>query len=134
MLTVGSRYYNAAGDLYASTGDPFLEMEQQIGSQEMVIRVRKGRRKGDEFKQRPNSSDDLAIVEKLFDDADKTTIFIAAGLGVVGTRGAVQYLVDNWARLHKEFGTEPFAVCLRFQEVAGDPSAYKKPVELSKLR
>lgn len=132
MLTVGSQYYNTAGDLYAETGDPFLKMEQ-VGPR-MVIRVKKGPRSGDVFEQRPNSSDDLAIVERLFDDAHKTTVFIAAGLGVVGTRGAVRYLVDNWARLHKDFGTEPFAICLRFRDVASDPHAYKKPIELSRFR
>jgi hypothetical protein len=131
MLTVGSQYYNAAGDLYAETGNPFLKMEQS--GPKMVIRVRKGPRKGDAFEQRPNSSDDLAIVERLFDDAHGATIFIAAGLGVVGTRGAVQYLVDNWAKLYKDLGTDPFAICLRFQDVADDPSAYKKPIELSRF-
>ena len=131
MLTVGSRYYNAAGDLYAETGDPFLKMEQV--STAMVISVRKGPREGDVFQQRPNCNDDLAIVEKLFDEAHGTTVFIAAGLGVVGTLGAVQYLIDRWAQLHDEFDTEPFAVCLRFQDVATDPSAYKKPVELARF-
>lgn len=132
MLTVGSQYYNAAGDLYAETGDPFLKMEQ-VGTT-MVIRVRKGPRKDDVFQQRPNCNDDLAIVEKLLDEAHGTTVFIAAGLGVVGTRGAVQYLVDNWSQLREDFGAAPFAICLRFQDVATDPNAYKKPIELSRFR
>ena len=131
MLAVGSQYYNAAADLYAETENPFLKMEQ-VGAQ-MRIRVLKGPRSGDTFEARPESGDDMAIVERLLDDAHNTTIFIAAGLGVVGTRGAVQYLVDNWARLHKDFGVEPFAVCLRFQDVAADPNAYRKPVELSRF-
>lgn len=132
MLTVGSQYYNAAGDLYADTGDPFLKMEQ-VGTG-MLIRVRKGPRNGDAFQQRPNHADDLAIVERLFDEAHKTSIFIAAGIGVVGTLGGVHYLADNWQQLHKDFGTEPFAVCLRFQDVSIDPNAYKKPVELSRFQ
>lgn len=132
MLTVGSQYYNSAGDLYTETGDPYLRMEQ-VGAG-MVIRVRKGSREGDVFRQRPNQPDDLAILERLFDEAHKTSVFIAAGLGVVGTLGAVHYLVDNWQQLHKDFGTEPFAVCLRFQDVGVDPNAYKKPVELSRFK
>lgn len=132
MLTVGSQYYNAAGDLYSDTGDPFLKM-QQVGAG-MLIRVRKGPRNGDVFRQRPNHPDDLAIVERLFDEAHKTSIFIAAGVDVVGTLGAVHYLADNWEQLHKDFGTEPFAVCLRFQDVSIDPNAYKKPLELSRFQ
>jgi len=132
MLTVGSQYYNTARDLYANTGNPFLKMEQ--AGRRMAIRVRKGPRTGDVFESRPSRADDLAIVERLLDVAHKTTVFIAAGMGVVGTRGAVQYLIDNWAGLYKDFGTEPFAICLRFQDVASDPNAYKKPVELSRFQ
>lgn len=132
MLIVGSQYYNSAGDLYTETGNPFLEMEQ-VGT-DMVIRVRKGPRNGDVFQHRPNHSDDLAIVEKLPDEAHGTTVFIAAGLGVVGTLGAVQYILGNWKQLHKDFGTDPFAVCLRFQDVATDPNAHKKPIELSRFQ
>jgi len=131
MLTVGSQYYNAAGDLYAETGNPFLKMEQ-VGTN-MVIRVAKGPREGDVFEQRSNHIDDLSIVEKLHDEAHGTTIFIAAGLGVVGTLGAVHYLVKNWSKLLDDFGTEPFAMCLRFQDVANDPNAYKRPVILSRF-
>jgi hypothetical protein len=132
MLTVGSQYYNSAGDLYTEIADPYLRMEQV--DRGMIIRVKKGPREGDVFHQRPNESDDLAILERLFDEAHETSVFIAAGLGVVGTLGAVHYLVDNWQQLHKDFGAEPFAVCLRFQGVADDPYAYKKPVELSRFQ
>lgn len=132
MLTVGSQYYNSAGDLYTETGDPYLKMEQVNG--EMLIRVTKGPRQGDVFRQRPGETDDLAIVERFFDEAHNITVFIAAGLGVVGTLGAVHYLVDNWRQLKKDFGTEPFAICLRFQDIAADPNAYKKPVELSRFQ
>ena len=131
-LTVGSQYYNSAGDLYAETGNPFLKMEQ-VGT-DMIIRVRKGKRDGEEFRPRPNQRDDLAIVERLFDQVHKTSVFIAAGLGEAGTLGAVHYLVDNWRQLHKDFGTEPFAVCLGFHDVGLDPYAHKKPVELSRFQ
>lgn len=132
MITIGSRYYNSAGDLYAETGDPFLKMEQ-VG-QGMVIRVRKGQRRGTEFTQRPGHRDDLAIVEKLHDGAHKTSVFIAAGLGEVGTLGAVHYLVNNWKQLHKDFGSEPFAICLRFENIGDDPFAFEKPVEEARLQ
>ena len=99
----------------------------------MIMRVIKGPREGDVFERRPNHIDDLSIVEKLHDEAHETTIFIAAGLGVVGTLGAVYYLVKNWSKLLDDFGAEPFAMCLRFQDVADDPNAYKRPVILSRF-
>jgi hypothetical protein len=94
ILTVGSQYYNSAGDLYTESCDPILKFEQV--NERMVIKVKKGSREGDIFEQRPERFDDLAIVEKLLDSATNSTVFIAAGLGVVGTVGSVHYLINNW--------------------------------------
>jgi len=132
ILTVGSQYYNSAGNLYTATCSPILNMEQV--SQSMVIRVKQGPRQGEIFQQRPGQADDLAIVEKLHDSATESTVFIAAGLGVVGTMGAVHYLVDNWEKLRKDFNTKPFALCLRFQDIRTDPHTLKKPIELSRFQ
>lgn len=132
ILAVGSQYYNTAADLYTESGTPVLKMEQT--DQSMVITVQQGPRKGDRFKQRVGQADDLAIVEKIHDAATDTTVFLAAGLGVTGTKGAVYFLIDNWAKLLDEFGTDPFALCLRFQDVDTDPNAFRKPLELSRFR
>ena len=131
LLTVGSQYYNSAGDLYTETCATLLKMEQ--ATQGMVIRVQAGPRAGDIFQQRVGQADDLAIVEKLHDDATASTVFVAAGLGVVGTMGAVRFIADQWDRLWHEFGEGSFAICLRFQNVLQDPNAFKKPIELCKL-
>ena len=131
-LVVGSQYYNTAGELYTETCDPILKMEQE--GTRMVIRVTKGPRKGEVFQQMPREANDLAIVERLVDDTHGTTIFLAAGLGVVGTRGAVQYLIDNWDKLAQSFATERFALCLRFRNIDKDPDAYRKPIELAEFR
>ena len=132
IITVGSQYYNSIADHFAETNTPILKMVQ-VG-QRMVIRVNKGQRTGDIFEQRQGQADDLAIVEKLYDEANKRVVFFAAGLGVVGTIGAVHYIVNNWSKLEIDCKTEPFAVCLRFQDVRNDPHAYKKPIELSSFR
>jgi len=132
ILTIGSQYYNSAGDLYTETCSPILKMEQRGNS--MIIRVQRGPRSGDTFEQRPGQMDDLAIVEKLKDTPTASTIFIAAGLGVVGTMGATQFIADNWEKLKQDFGNKQFAVCLRFQNVADDPQAFRKPVELSRFQ
>lgn len=129
IITVGSQYYNSIADYFEETYTPALKMVQ-VG-QRMVIRVNKGQRTGDIFEQRRGQADDIAIVEKLFDDANNRVIFFAAGLGVIGTLGAVHYIVNNWSNLEKDFKAGPFAVCLRFQNVLNDPHAYKKPIELS---
>ena len=132
VFTVGSQYYNSAGDLYTETCNPFLKMEQ-VG-QQMVIRIEQGPRAGEVFVQRPGQADDLAIVEKLNDAATNSTVFIAAGLGVVGTSGAVHFIVENWTRLQEDFGIRAFAICLRFQDIRTDPNAFRRPVELSRFQ
>jgi hypothetical protein len=131
IITVGSQYYNSAGDLYTETCNPILKMTPN--NQGMVIQVKKGSRTGDVFQPRQGHADDLAIVERLRDNPTGSNVFIAAGLGVIGTMGAVHFIVNNWAKLASDFGNEPFAICLRFQDVDKDPNAVMKPVELSRF-
>ena len=93
LFTVGSRYYNSAADLYTDTINPILSMVQI--NQKMMIKVVEGPQSGEVFKQRQGKVDDLAIVEKLHDSETYTTVFFAAGLSVVGTLGAVNFIVDK---------------------------------------
>jgi len=132
IFTVGSKYYNSAADIFTETCNPILRMEQ-VG-QRMIIRVSRGTRAEDTFEQRSQQTDDLAIVEKIYDEANTRYVFFAAGLGVIGTIGAVHYVAYNWPKLMEGFDTRPFAICLRFQDVINDPNAYKKPVELSRFQ
>jgi hypothetical protein len=131
IITVGSQYYNSAGDLYTETCNPILKVIPN--GQGMIIQVKKGPRTGDIFQPRQGYADDLAIVERLRDNPTRSNVFIAAGLGVIGTMGAVHFIVNNWAKLANDFGIEPFAICLRFQDVDKDPNAVMKPVELSRF-
>lgn len=128
VFTVGSRYYNSAADLYADTINPILSMVQI--NRKMKIKVQQGPQLGDVFEQRQGQVDDLAIVEKLYDSDTNTTIFFAAGLGVVGTLGAVNFIIDKWTNLQEDFGSSPFGICLRFENVRKDPNAYKRAIEL----
>ena len=43
-----------------------------------------------------------------------TVVIIAAGLGVLGTMGAVQYFIDHWHELYKTYGKREFALVLQF--------------------
>lgn len=131
IITIGSQYYNSAGEVYTETCNPILKMIPN--GQGMIIRVEKGPRTGDVFQPRQGQVDDLAIVERLRDNPTRSNVFIAAGLGVIGTMGAVHFIVNNWAKLANDFGIEPFAICLRFQDVSKDPNAVMKPVELSRF-
>jgi hypothetical protein len=127
IFTVGSQYYNSAAELYTETCNSILKMEPDG----QTIYVRRGIREGDTFNRKEER--DLAIVEKIFDDSTKSTVFLAGGFGVIGSKGAANYIVDNWEKLYKEFGYEPFAICLEFQNAVNDPNAYKRPIELSRF-
>jgi len=48
--------------------------------------------------------------------------------------GAVHFIVERWEKLREDFGTKPFAICLRFQDVGSDPNVLMKPVELSRFQ
>ena len=132
IITVGSQYYNSAADLLTETCNPILKMEPM--GQGMVIRVTRGPREEDTFRQREGQVDDLAIVEKAWDRVNNRCVFFAAGLGVVGTTGAVHFIINNWQNLNKDFSSKPFALCLRFQNILTDPDSYKKPIELSRFQ
>jgi hypothetical protein len=128
LLTVGSRYYNSAGDVFAQSGRMMLSMEQQ--QQQMVIRVTRGSDVNRVFQQRAGNAEDLAILERFSDPGTGSTVFVAAGLGVTGTRGAVEYLAVRWRELYARFGADPFALCLRFNNVLNDPNAHRRAEEL----
>lgn len=52
---------------------------------------------------------------------NNATVIIAAGLGVLGTMGAVQYLIDNWQDLYKTYGNREFALILQFGPMENFP-------------
>jgi hypothetical protein len=61
------------------------------------------------------SAHELAILEKIIDPQHGTVVFFCAGLRGNTTWAATEYLVRSWRDLAKEFGTDPFAVCLGFR-------------------
>lgn len=123
IITVGSQYYNSAGTLFAETLSPLLQMDASSG-----ISVVHGANAGEEFHFETNG--DIAIVEKLYDRATDTTGFILAGMGIIGTIGAVHYLFTNWHELYQRFDDQPFAICLRFANTNNDPNTHLRPTEL----
>lgn len=132
VLTVGSQFYNLAAHHFVQACNPMVGLEDigRVGR----IRVLRGPRQGDVFAPRDGQRDDLAVLEKMYDAATQTTIFFAGGLGVVGTLGAVTYLVNNLQVLARTYGKASFAIVLRFQNVGLDQDCHLKPVELSRFQ
>jgi pimeloyl-ACP methyl ester carboxylesterase len=58
------------------------------------------------------TSIDYAMVQRL--KWKQFDIFVLAGLGPVGTKGAAYFMNENWCRLYRTYGDQPFGVVLRF--------------------
>jgi hypothetical protein len=121
LITLGTPGYNEVTGYYHQHGAPTLKWAQN----NTQIEICRGPQSGQLI---PNpDQQDLAILEKLRDDSKGTTVFIAAGLGVNGTRGAAEYLLRNWRKLRNTCGSRPFAWCLGFPPILQDPDGWQKP-------
>ena len=129
FILVGSSGYNSVTDYYEQRGKTYL----RIIDNGKAIQISRGEYKGEEIRP-PNLKDfDLAILEKTFDNDHDTTVFIAAGLGINGTRGAIEYLVENWELLLKKYKEKEFALCIRFPSILADPYGFSKPSVIRQL-
>ncbi|HWO63232.1 MAG TPA: hypothetical protein VNO31_24675 [Umezawaea sp.] len=59
----------------------------------------------------------LVVVEKVHDTARDITVIFCVGRRGDTTWAASEYLARNWRSLQKEFGDQPFALCLGFREL-----------------
>lgn len=110
IITAGSQGYNIVTNYCISQNLAQLCITQN-GT---VIEIVKGKDKG-EVIRRASVQHDIAILEKVIDHTrNNTVIIIAAGLGVLGTMGAVQYITDHWQDLYKTYGKGEFALALQF--------------------
>ena len=110
IITVGSQGYNVVTNYCVSRNLAQL----QISHNGTAIQVMKGKNKGEVIRPASNQHD-IAILERLIDHTrNDTTIIIGAGLGVIGTMGAIQYLIDHWHELDKTYGNREFALLLQF--------------------
>lgn len=66
---------------------------------------------------------DAGIIQKTFDKESKNPVFILAGLGTLGTSEAGFVLKNNFIRLGKLFGNNPFCVFLKVKIDEGKNSA-----------
>ena len=127
ILTLGTPGYNEVTKYYQQRGAPWLRWD--LANQQ--IQVCRGPQSGQNI---PNPyNQDLAILEKLIDDTHQTTVFVAAGLDVNGTRGAAEYLVANWRRLSTSYDDRAFAWCLSFPPAGQDPNGWRHATVLQRF-
>jgi hypothetical protein len=75
---------------------------------------------------------DVGMLQRLGRN-DGFPVYIAAGLGVNGTRGALKHLLASWPQLERRFDTADFALALGFPWFPQDPYGSQHPVELLAL-
>ena len=110
IITAGSQGYNVVTNYCVSRNLAQL----QISHNGTAIQVMKGKDKGEVIRPASNQHD-VAILERLIDHTrNDATIIIGAGLGVIGTMGAIQYLIDHWQELDKTYRNREFALVLQF--------------------
>lgn len=113
ILTLGSHGYNIVTDYCVTNNLSHL----RIINNGTAIQVAKGKNAGEVIRPASNKYD-IATLEKLIDETrDDTSIIIAAGLGVIGTMGAINYLLDHWKDLNKAYDDREFALVLQFGPV-----------------
>jgi len=117
-ICLGSPGYNYASHVYLSTLSPLLVF---VGG---GIQDHAGRP--------VTHNGDVAMLQRLHTN-EGFPIYIAAGLGVNGTRGALRHLFADWKDLNRRFGNGDFALALGFPWFQQDPFGFERPVELLAL-
>jgi hypothetical protein len=82
---------------------------------------------------KPTSGIALGVLEKIHDAHTGAAIFFCVGARGEITRVTTEYLVRHWRALRREFGDEPFAICLGFPEPASYYYEYGEPKRLNTL-
>lgn len=127
LALVGSQAYNEGTKYYLSRGNPYLTLV--FDNQGPAVIVARGKSKGEKI----TTDTDLAILLRIKDDEHGTNVFVGAGLGVNGTRAAIEYLANNWEALEKNYGAQEFGLCIKCPWVQEDAEGFRKPDILRRL-
>jgi hypothetical protein len=76
---------------------------------------------------------DVAVLEKLEDVERHSTIFIASGAAINGTRAAINHLINNWEKIDQRHEQHDFSICLECPHDSVDPSGYLNSILLLEL-
>ena len=120
-ICLGSPGYNYASDFYLSNLNPFLVFG---GGAHPDVRHAGG--------DPVSFAGDVGMLQRLH-TPEGLPVYLAAGLGTNGTRGALQHLITDWQNLERRFGDGEFALALGFPWFAQDPFGFRRPTELLSL-
>jgi hypothetical protein len=124
-ICVGGPAFNSATAYYLLTCRPFLTFVRESDTNDKEhIEVARGNKTGTVITHELGW--DVAVLNRVTDTESKNTIFIAAGLGVNGTRAAVDYLISNWEKLAKTYQDQDFGICLKCPGSSIEPEGYRK--------
>lgn len=130
-LFIGGPLHNLGTKLYSSENRTVMQTDDE----RICVHVLKGRLAGHTLGpnieagsgHRPGFKHpgiDMAILEKVWDEERKCTVFIAAGTGTNGTLTAVHYFITQWEELERRYGNTPFSICLECPRRAEKPMGY----------
>lgn len=84
--------------------------------------------KGDSSVLDDQSPNDAGVIQKTFEAESKMPVFILAGIGTTGTSAAGCVLKENYVKLGKLFGNQPFCVLFKVKLDEGKNSAQIKKI------
>jgi hypothetical protein len=126
IISVGGPAFNEVTKYYLNNNDAYFRFVDDNRS----IEINRGGQKGQLIEA---ASNDVGFVLKLYDSNYKIVVFITAGLGTNGTRGALKYLFDNWEELKGKSNNKDFGVCLSFPFEYQDYNGYLRPKKLIEI-
>jgi hypothetical protein len=136
LVVVGGSARNSLRSRHLDQGLPRAAMEYELAegparkpteSREVAIR------RGSGDVQRISSHHGVAVVEKAILRERGQTVFYCAGPRGDSTWIATEYLVRHWRRLAREFGDEPFVVCLGVPLGEQYVTEYHEPTVLASI-
>ncbi len=93
--------------------------------------IMKGKQTGETVQRKGKYN--LAVVERIRDEEDRTIVFMCTGLRGDSSWAATEYLARNWRKLYRKFGDKEFACCLWFSDADGPMEHYREPIHIRDL-
>lgn len=125
MVVIGSSIYNLAMEYYSKQKAVTTYYFDKDSRGNRIVKSRRGIYR-DHDKIPCGDGKELGIVERVIDKG--RVVYICAGIDINETCGSVEYLVNNWEELQKEFGDDKdFAICLVFAKGIANSGQFVEP-------
>lgn len=132
LILLGGAVYNALTEHYLNQPQSWFQIPIKTVEDTRSLEYKKGGLVGVHVARQDDN--EYGIVQRLYDEANRNTVFICAGLGSSATYGCARYLAENWAELAKRVGDKKdLAVCLVFPDQdwdVADPEQVARPIEV----